>query len=49
MQYFDYFFIYLIIKMINFINIILNKNVNKILIKNDKIFQLFITRIFKKF
>ena len=35
--------------MINFINIILNKNVNKILIKNDKIFRVLKTEIFGKF
>ena len=38
MQNFDRFYISLIIKFINFININFKKNVNKILIKNDKIF-----------
>ena len=39
MQNFDRFYISLIIKIINFININFKKNVNKILIKNDKIFR----------
>ena len=38
MQNFDRFYISLIIKIINFININFKKNVNKILIKNDKNF-----------
>jgi len=37
------------IKIINFININSNKNVNKFLIKNDKIFMVFKTEIFEKF
>ena len=39
MQNFDRFYISLIIKFINFININFKKNVNKILIKNDKNFR----------
>ena len=39
MQNLDQFYISLIIKFINFININFKKNVNKILIKNDKNFR----------
>ena len=38
MHFFDRFYISLKIKIINFININFKKIVNKILIKNDKIF-----------
>ena len=39
MQNFDRFYISLIIKFINFININSSKNVNNFLIKNDKNFS----------
>ncbi len=49
MPNFDKIYISLKIKIINFININLKKIVNKILIKNDKIFWLLKTRKNEKF
>ena len=49
MPNFDKIYISLKIKIINFININFNKIVNKILIKNDKIFWLLKTRKNEKF
>ena len=49
MQNFGRFYIILKIKIINFININSIKSVNKILIKNDKIFRLLKTGKFGKF
>ena len=49
MPNFDQFYICLKIKFINFINNKSNKNVNKNLIKNDKILRVLKTEIFEKF
>lgn len=49
MPNFDRFYISLKIKNINFININFKKFVNKILIKNDKIFMVLKTRKNEKF
>ena len=49
MPNFDRFYISLKIKIINFININFKKFVNKILIKNDKIFRVLKTRKNEKF